>query len=133
MEYKNFLFSLFVCLSNPALGTVIDVYTFSAETHQARFIHITKTVRCTFCKNQNLYESLVPSAIDLKHLIATKIKTGDTDDTIYNFLASNYGEIILYTPRFSAHNLLLWMFPCLLLILCCLLVGKNFLPKKTTC
>jgi formate-dependent nitrite reductase complex subunit NrfF len=110
--------------------TVTDTYKFDSVSDKQRFLDIAKTVRCTVCKNQNLYDSLVPQAVDLKNIIATKIKAGDQDDAIYNFLTTRYGEVILYKPSFTSQNFVLWASPFILLVLFLVLIYTNFFKQK---
>jgi cytochrome c-type biogenesis protein CcmH len=44
------------------------------------------------------------------------IAAGKTDDEIRTFMIDRYGDFVLYRPRMTAQNLLLWAAPVLLLL-----------------
>ncbi len=43
------------------------------------------------------------------------IAAGKTDDEIRDFMIERYGDFVLYRPRMTGSNLLLWAAPLLLL------------------
>ena len=45
------------------------------------------------------------------------IAAGKTDDEIRNFMIERYGDFVLYRPRMTAQNFLLWAAPVLLLLI----------------
>ena len=61
--------------------------------------HITKNIRCLICQGQSVYDSQSDFALSMKKLIQNKIKEGNTEDEIYNFLKEKYGEWIVYEPE----------------------------------
>ncbi len=75
---------------------------------------ISKNIRCLICQGQSVYDSQSEFALSLKLLISNKIKEGETEEQIYNYLKNQYGEWIVYEPEFNKKNLLLWIFPLIL-------------------
>ena len=75
---------------------------------EARARHISEGVRCLVCQNQSIDESEAPLAKDLRLLVRERLKAGDTDQQIEDFVVARYGEFVLLKPRFTAHTLLLW-------------------------
>ncbi|HEX5778130.1 MAG TPA: cytochrome c-type biogenesis protein, partial [Xanthobacteraceae bacterium] len=61
-------------------------------------------------------ESNAPLARDLRLLVRERIKHGDSDAEVREFLVARYGEFILLEPRFSPRTWLLWAVPVLVLI-----------------
>ena len=45
------------------------------------------------------------------------IAAGKTDDEIRDFMIERYGDFVLYRPRMTAQNFLLWAAPALLLLI----------------
>jgi len=45
------------------------------------------------------------------------ISAGKTDDEIRDFMIERYGDFVLYRPRMTAQNFLLWAAPVLLLLI----------------
>ena len=77
---------------------------------------ISKNLRCLICQGQSVYDSQSEFALSMKILIKEKIEEGNTEKEIYDFLKRQYGEWIVYDPKFSKNTLLLWGFPLILFI-----------------
>ena len=94
---------------------------------------ISKNLRCLICQGQSVYDSNSEFALSIKTLISQKLAAGKSEDDIYNFLKSKYGDWIYYEPEFNKYTLFLWILPLFLFILGGLLiVRKVFInrPKK---
>jgi len=52
----------------------------------------------------------------LRVLVRERIKAGDTDAQIIDFLVARYGEFVLLKPRLSWHTAALWGLPPALLL-----------------
>ncbi len=83
---------------------------------ELRARNISKNVRCLVCQNQSIDESSAPLAKDLRILIRKKIKQGNSDEEIYNYLTERYGDFILLNPPFKISTLFLWILPFFLLL-----------------
>ena len=83
---------------------------------QARYEHIIEEVRCLKCQNQSIKDSNAFLAGDLRREIRRMLAEGNTDDEIYDFLVTRYGEFALYRPRMSGKTLVLWIAPIALLL-----------------
>jgi cytochrome c-type biogenesis protein CcmH len=71
-------------------------------------------LRCMVCQNQSIDDSNADLARDLRLLVRQRIKDGDTDQQVLDYLVSRYGEFVLLKPRLSEHTLLLWGTPIFL-------------------
>jgi len=81
-------------------------------------------------QGQSIYDSNSDFALSVKTLISEKLALGNTDDDIYNFLKSKYGEWIVYEPEFNKYTLLLWILPLFLFIFGgFLIVRKVFISR----
>jgi cytochrome c-type biogenesis protein CcmH len=78
---------------------------------------ISAKVRCMVCQNQSIDDSEAEVARDLRILIREKLVEGKSNQEIYDFLVSKYGEFILLQPRLKSNTLLLWGLPILALFL----------------
>lgn len=78
---------------------------------------IFKNLRCLVCQGQSVADSNSEFAQTLKLVVIDKINEGNTEDEIYNFLVEKYGEWIVYNPPFNKVNLILWIFPYVVLII----------------
>ena len=73
-------------------------------------------LRCVVCQNQSLLESDSQIAKDLKELILEMYISGKSDEEIKQYLVDRYGEFILFRPKFSINNILLWFAPLVFLL-----------------
>ena len=86
---------------------------------------ISKNLRCLICQGQSVYDSQSDFALTIKMLIKNKLQEGESEDEIYEYLKTLYGEWIVYDPEFNKKNLLLWVFPLILFIFGGLLIYKK--------
>jgi len=63
------------------------------------------------CQNQSIDDSEAPLAHDLRVLVRERLKAGDSDAQVIDFLVARYGEFVLLKPRLSWHTALLWGLP----------------------
>jgi len=77
---------------------------------------LTLELRCMTCQNQSVYDSDSDYAKDIKKLVEEKFEQGLSEKEIKDFLTERYGEYILLKPYFSSKNLILWLFPFILVI-----------------
>jgi cytochrome c-type biogenesis protein CcmH len=63
------------------------------------------------CQNQSIDDSEAPLAHDLRVLVRDRLKAGDSDAKVLDFVVARYGEFVLLKPRFAWHNALLWAVP----------------------
>jgi len=75
---------------------------------EVRARHISAGLRCLVCQNQSIDDSDAPLAKDLRVLVRERLKAGDTDQQIEDFVVARYGEFVLLKPRFTPHTVLLW-------------------------
>ena len=69
-------------------------------------------------------ESDADLARDLRILVRDRLKAGDSDGQVIDYVVSRYGEFVLLKPRFEWRNALLWGAPVLLLV-----VGGAFMVR----
>ena len=83
---------------------------------EARARHISEGLRCLVCQNQSIDDSNAPLARDLRLLVRERLKKGDSDAQVMQFIEDRYGEFVLLRPPFNARTLLLWLAPLLVLL-----------------
>jgi len=83
---------------------------------EVRARHLSQELRCMVCQNQSIDDSDAPLAHDLRVLVRDRLKAGDSDTQVLDFLVARYGEFVLLKPRLELHTLLLWGLPPLALI-----------------
>jgi cytochrome c-type biogenesis protein CcmH len=83
---------------------------------EARARALSEGLRCMVCQNQSIDESDADLARDLRLLVRERLKAGDTDQQVVDYIVSRYGEFVLLKPRFEFRTVLLWGAPVLLLL-----------------
>lgn len=78
---------------------------------EARARNISHNVRCTECGSQSIEESQADVAILLRKLIRDEIRDGKSDKDIYKKLEDDFGETVLYAPKFDMQTAALWLSP----------------------
>jgi cytochrome c-type biogenesis protein CcmH len=86
------------------------------QTIEKRLNEISNNVRCLVCRNQSIYDSNSDFANDIKKIIIIHLNDNKSDEFIYKFLKSKYGEYILFKPPFQINTLILWILPFILII-----------------
>ncbi|XP_072984717.1 cytochrome c-type biogenesis CcmH-like mitochondrial protein isoform X2 [Typha latifolia] len=78
---------------------------------EARARNISHNVRCTECGSQSIEDSQADVAILLRKLIRDEIQSGKSDKEIYKKLEEDFGETVLYAPKFDLQTAALWLSP----------------------
>ena len=102
------------------------IFNITSHVHANQDVDkISKNLRCLICQGQSVYDSQSDFALTIKMLIKNKLQEGESEDEIYDYLKTLYGEWIVYDPEFNKKNLLLWVFPLILFIFGGLLIYKK--------
>tara|TARA_B100001057_G_scaffold451748_1_gene495090 strand:- start:158 stop:520 length:363 start_codon:yes stop_codon:yes gene_type:complete len=91
---------------------------------------ITKNLRCLICQGQSVYDSDSEFANSLKIVVDKKLKEGLSEDQIYEYFKTKYGEWILYDPGLNKNTYILWLLPILIFLVGGAIIYKNFMFKK---
>ena len=78
---------------------------------------ILKNIRCLICQGQSVYDSESDFASTIKLIVDRKIKEGQQEELIYDFLKEKYGDWIIYDPELNKNTYILWLLPLLLFLL----------------
>ena len=98
----------------------------NVSINEERVTDISLQIRCMVCQSQTIDDSDAPLARDLKQLVRKMVSEGKSDDEIFDFLSSKYGDYILMKPRFNLSNLLLWVGPFFILVIGIFIIFKVF-------
>ncbi|WP_245258592.1 cytochrome c-type biogenesis protein [Methylopila sp. M107] len=80
----------------------------SDPAQEARARELGAELRCMVCQNQSIDDSDAPLAKDLRVLVRERVKAGDSNSEVLDYLVSRYGEFVLLRPRLRGETLLLW-------------------------
>lgn len=107
------LFGLMLAASVPAK----DAPTVAADPAlEKRAMALAEELRCLVCQNQSLADSHAELAVDLKNQIREKLKSGENESQIIDYMVARYGDFVLYRPPVKATTLPLWFGPIALFI-----------------
>jgi cytochrome c-type biogenesis protein CcmH len=96
---------------------------------EARARTISAELRCLVCQNQSIDDSDAPLARDLRVLVRERLRSGDSDPQVLQFLVDRYGDFILLKPRFGAKTYVLWIAPLLIFLMGVFLARRLFRAK----
>ena len=89
----------------------------NANENYREVSEIYKNLRCLICQGQSIADYNSDFAVTIKLVVQDLISEKKTNDEIYSFLISKYGEWIVYQPSFNKNNFLLWTLPYAVLAL----------------
>ena len=92
---------------------------------------ISHELRCMVCQNQSIDDSEAPLARDLRLLVRERLKAGDSDTQVVDFMVARYGEFVLLRPRVSWHTAILWGAPLMILIAGLFGIGFSVLRRSS--
>ena len=115
-DKKNIKLLILFCLIFSISLTYSKISKGNEQTIEKRLNEISNNVRCLVCRNQSIYDSNSDFANDMKKIIIIHLKENKSDEFIYKFLKSKYGEYILFKPPFQINTLILWILPFILII-----------------
>jgi cytochrome c-type biogenesis protein CcmH len=106
-----------LALLGPAPAFAVQVDEILADPPlEARARAISHDLRCMVCQNQSIDDSEAPLARDLRLLVRERLKKGDSDTEVVDFMVARYGEFVLLKPRLSWHTVILWAAPLAVLL-----------------
>jgi cytochrome c-type biogenesis protein CcmH len=98
---------------------------------EMRAREISAGLRCLVCQNQSIDDSDAPLARDLRLLVRERLKTGDTDGEVRDYLVARYGDFILLKPPFEWATLILWLTPAAVLVAGGLIAVRRFRTRRS--
>jgi len=105
----------FVLTAFPAFAVNPDE-VLSDPALEARARALSAELRCMVCQNQSIDDSNAELARDLRLLVRERLKNGDSDEAVIDYVVSRYGEFVLLNPRLRGETLLLWGAPVVLFL-----------------
>src|SRR6266536_473424 len=97
---------------------------------EARARAISHDLRCMVCQNQSIDDSEAPLARDLRLLVRERLKAGNSDMQVVDFMVARYGEFVLLRPRVSWHTAILWGAPLAILMVGLFAIGLSVLRRS---
>lgn len=80
---------------------------------EARARAIFRETRCLVCQGELIDDFDFELARDLRRIVRGQVAAGRSDREVRDFLVARYGDFVLFRPRLTAANALLWSAPFL--------------------
>ena len=90
----------------------------SARTHGVKRIVFASSNHVTgyYSQGETIDESNAPISRDLRLAVRERLLAGDSDTEVVDYIVRHFGEFVLFRPRASGSNLILWLAGPLLLL-----------------
>jgi cytochrome c-type biogenesis protein CcmH len=105
----------FLMLALPAHAVEPNEQLPDAKQEQ-RARDISRQLRCVVCQNESIDSSNADIARDLRLAVRARIRAGDDDEAVINWVRQRYGDFVLLQPPLDLRTLPLWFGPPLLLV-----------------
>jgi len=116
---------LLLAMPSPGLAVEPDEVLDDPKLEQ-RAREISKGLRCVVCQNEPIDASNADLAKDLRLLVRERLKSGDSNEEVVDYIVARYGEFVLMEPRFAPHTYALWLAPLVLLLFGLFLAVRAF-------
>src|SRR6202790_562786 len=97
---------------------------------EARARALSRELRCMVCQNQSIDDSEAPLAHDLRVLVRERLKAGDSDTQVLDFMVARYGEFVFQRARMILHTDILWAAPLTILVIVFLAISFSLLRRS---
>ena len=111
-----------------ALISILALVPLFLPDDESRFDEWSKSLLCPVCQGETIYDSPSEYADDMGAILLDQINEGLTDDQIYTFWVSRYGERIITNP--INRNLEILFIPLTLVFGFVLLFVRKLYVKK---
>ena len=116
MMRRLVLAAVFLLFALPSAFAVNPDEVLADPALEARARALSAELRCMVCQNQSIDDSNADLARDLRLLVRERLKNGDSDEAVIDYVVSRYGEFVLLNPRLRGETLLLWGAPIVLFL-----------------
>jgi cytochrome c-type biogenesis protein CcmH len=120
MRRVLFLLVLLAPLQALAVSNPADMLPDPAQEERARALG--HEIRCMVCQNQSIEDSEAELARDLRLIVRERVRAGDSDGQVLDYLHARYGDFVLLKPPFAWSTAALWATP-----LIAVLAGLGFI------
>ena len=84
---------------------------------EKRARNISQELRCLVCQNESIDDSDAALAKDLRLIVRERLRAGDDDKEVFDFVVARYGNFVLLNPPLQTDTVLLWTAPFFVLML----------------
>ena len=99
-----------------AAGAVTPGERLADPALEARARVISQELRCLVCQNQSIDDSNADLAHDLRVLVRDRLKAGDSDGQVIDYIVERYGQFVLLKPPIEPATYALWFSPAAIVL-----------------
>ncbi len=103
-------------IAGPAFAVSNPAEMLPDHAQEQRAEAIGHELRCLVCQNESVEDSDADLARDLRHIIRTRVQSGDSDQQVIDWMVARYGDFVRLKPPFDGQTLVLWLAPGLALL-----------------
>jgi len=100
--------TLSLALAGPVLAVQPDEILANPAL-EARAREISKVLRCPVCQGETIDDSNAGISRDLRLYVRERLTAGDSDAEVIDAVTDRYGEFVLFAPRATGGNIVLWL------------------------
>lgn len=108
-----------------AVASTVFAATVDESELDSRTREVAKTLRCTVCQTETVWESGSPFAGQVRAAIRERLEQGQSPEEIRAYFLSRYGDYILMQPPTRGVNWIVWVGPFVLLLVGALLLYRS--------
>jgi len=94
-----------------------DAPVMAEEEVESRAREVGRALRCVVCQNQSIEESDATLAEDMRTIVRARIRKGESNDQVIDYMQSRYGDFVLLEPPVQGNTYVLWALPFVLILL----------------
>lgn len=87
----------------------------SEAPQEARVRELAALLRCPVCQSENILDSHASTAREMVVILRERIAEGMTDEQIFAFFQSRYGDYVLLSPPSTGAGRIIWIIPVFLI------------------
>lgn len=76
---------------------------------ETRAREISRVLRCPVCQGETIDDSNAGISRDLRLFLRERLVAGDSDSAAVDAITARYGEYVLFEPRATGTNMILWL------------------------
>ncbi len=119
---------LFCLMASYAGATSLPDERMADQVLEKKAESIYRDIRCVVCQSESIADSGADVAKDMRAVVREKLKAGENEQAILDYLQSRYGDSVLMKPPVQPSTWLLWAGP--FLILACGGIAAAFLFRR---
>lgn len=115
--FATLIIALFISLPTLAQTVPTPTTNISEAEVETRAREVGYAIRCVVCQNEPIEESNATLAQDMRKLVRTRIREGDSNAEVMDYMQERYGDFVLLKPPVQKNTYILWFGPAIMLVM----------------